>query len=265
MNSRHIGTSCSSVMPQTCSSTRIWVARRGWFARYVPSAVKDLVKEDLELTDSQTSYPTTAFVIVYLLASPIFSALADRFSRVRLIAVGVLLWSAATAGAALATDFWGLMIARSLVGIGEAAYATLSPSILSDHYPPSRRNRILTYFYMAIPIGAALGFVSSSALARIAFAPLVHASAHSAAFGCAASALVPVLVPGCAHASTCVHAAFRCMAHCCISLCAARWQEDTSARSSVGARRFSRAGFRASRWPPPHGASPIRLAARLTR
>lgn len=190
MTSRHIGTSCNSVMPPTW----IWVARRGWFARYVPSAVKDLVKEDLELTDSQTSYPTTAFVIVYLLASPIFSALADRFSRVRLIAVGVLLWSAATAGAALATDFWGLMIARSLVGIGEAAYATLSPSILSDHYPPSRRNRILTYFYMAIPIGAALGFVSSSALARIAFAPLMHATAHSAVLCCAASALVPALV-----------------------------------------------------------------------
>ena len=177
------------------------------------------------------------------------------------------MWSAATAGAALATDFWGLMIARSLVGIGEAAYATLSPSILSDHYPPSRRNRILTYFNMAIPIGAALGFVSSSALARIAFAPLImHASAHSAAFGCAAWALVPALVPGCALCvCTSVHAAFRCMAHCCISLCAARWPEDTSARSSVGARRFSRAGFRASRWPPPHGASPIHLAARLTR
>lgn len=126
--------------------------------RYVPSAVKDLFAGDLHLTDAQTSYPTTAFVVVYMLASPIFGALADRYPRQRLVAVGVGLWSAATAAAAFASGFWSFLVARSLVGVGEAAYATLSPSILSDHYPPARRNRILTLFYLAIPIGSAIGF-----------------------------------------------------------------------------------------------------------
>ncbi len=127
--------------------------------RYVPSAVKELVKVDLHLTDTQTALPLTSFVWVYMLASPIFGALADRVSRPRLIAAGVLLWSLATAGAALCTTFTSFLIARSLVGVGEAAYATLAPAMLSDLYPSDRRNAILTRFYIAIPVGSALGFV----------------------------------------------------------------------------------------------------------
>jgi len=127
--------------------------------RYVPSAVKELVKVDLNLTDTQTALPLTSFVWVYMLASPIFGALADRVSRPKLIAAGVLLWSLATAGAAFCTTFTSFLIARSLVGVGEAAYATLAPAMLSDLYPADRRNAILTRFYIAIPVGSALGFV----------------------------------------------------------------------------------------------------------
>ena len=126
--------------------------------RYVPSAVKDLFKQELHFSDLQTSLPLTAFVIVYMLTSPIFGGLADRRSRKFLIAGGVALWSLATAGAALATGFLSFIFARALVGVGEAAYATISPSLLSDYFPPARRNRILTIFYVAIPVGAALGF-----------------------------------------------------------------------------------------------------------
>ena len=132
--------------------------------RYVPSAVKELVKVDLHLTDTQTALPLTSFVWVYMLASPVFGALADRVSRPRLIAAGVLLWSLATAGAAFCTSFTSFLIARSLVGVGEAAYATLAPAMLSDLYPADRRNAILTRFYIAIPVGSALGFVLGGAV-----------------------------------------------------------------------------------------------------
>lgn len=126
--------------------------------RFVPSAVKDLFKGDLHLTDAQTSLPLTAFIVVYMFASPVFGTLADRMSRRALIAAGVALWSLATAGAALATGFWTFLVARAFVGIGEAAYATIAPALISDFYPPERRNRIMTVFYVAIPVGAALGF-----------------------------------------------------------------------------------------------------------
>ncbi len=126
--------------------------------RYVPSAVKDLFKEDLGMSDAQTSLPLTAFVLVYMAASPIFGGLADRMSRTRLIAAGVALWSLATAAAALANGFLSFFFARALVGVGEAAYATISPALLADFYRPEARNRALTIFYTAIPVGAALGF-----------------------------------------------------------------------------------------------------------
>eukprot|EP00128_Syssomonas_multiformis_P010421 Colp12_sorted_trinity150504_noHs@32073 len=75
--------------------------------RYLPSAVKDLFKKDLDLTDAETSVPLTAFLLVYMVASPIFGYLADHgWSRKKLISVGVIIWSVATGLAAFAVDFW---------------------------------------------------------------------------------------------------------------------------------------------------------------
>jgi MFS family permease len=127
--------------------------------RIIPSTVKDLFKADLKLTDAQTSLPITGFVIVYMLTSPVFGALADKWPRRIIIALGVAIWSLATGGAALAIGFWTFLLARAFVGVGEAAYATISPALLSDFYPPAKRNRIITIFYVAIPVGSALGFV----------------------------------------------------------------------------------------------------------
>ncbi|MCA3011393.1 MAG: MFS transporter [Myxococcaceae bacterium] len=126
--------------------------------RWVPSAVKALFKKDLDLTDAETSWPLTAFVFVYMLASPVFGALAETKNRRVLIAIGVAAWSIATAAAGLAQGFWSLLLTRALVGVGEAAYATLAPSLLADFYPPEKRNRAFTVFYVAIPVGSALGF-----------------------------------------------------------------------------------------------------------
>jgi MFS transporter, Spinster family, sphingosine-1-phosphate transporter len=126
--------------------------------RWVPSVVKDKFKADLHLSDFQTSLPLTGFVVIYMLASPIFGSLADRWPRKVLIAAGVALWSLATGAAALAVGFWSFLLARAMVGVGEAAYATLSPALISDFFAPRKRNRMLTIFYVAIPVGSALGF-----------------------------------------------------------------------------------------------------------
>ncbi len=126
--------------------------------RYVASAVKELFRVDLGFTDTQTSIPFWAFTVVYMLTSPIFSSLADRWPRKVLISAGVALWSLATASAALANGFVTFLLARALIGVGEGAYATISPALISDYYPPERRNRMLTIFYVAIPVGAALAF-----------------------------------------------------------------------------------------------------------
>jgi MFS family permease len=94
-----------------------------------------------------------------MLAAPAFGYLGDRRSRTRPIAIGVALWSLATVWSGLARTYWQLFASRAAVGIGEAAYATISPALLADYYPPAQRGRVFAIFYMAIPVGAALGYV----------------------------------------------------------------------------------------------------------
>jgi MFS family permease len=128
--------------------------------RYVVSAlVESLKKSELRLTDTQAGLLATGFIVVYMLTSPVFGALGDRGRRTLLIASGVGVWSIATALGGLAHSFASLFAARATVGIGEAAYGTISPGLLADYYPQDQRGRVFAVFFSAIPIGSALGFI----------------------------------------------------------------------------------------------------------
>ena len=127
--------------------------------RIIPSAVKAPMMDELKLTGTQSSVLLTGFVWVYMVMSPVFGTLASRMSRKLLVAFGVAVWSLASAAGAFAHDFETMLAARAVVGIGEAAYATIAPAILSDYFPPEKRNRIFTIFYIATPVGSALGFI----------------------------------------------------------------------------------------------------------
>jgi MFS family permease len=94
-----------------------------------------------------------------MLTSPIFGTLGDRRGRPRLLALGVGIWSVATALGGLARNFAGLFAARAAVGIGEAAYGTIAPALLADHFPREKRGRVFAVFFSAIPIGSAAGYV----------------------------------------------------------------------------------------------------------
>jgi MFS family permease len=128
--------------------------------RFVVSAlVESLKRSELAPSDTQLGLLATGFVLVYMLASPVFGALGDRRSRPPLIAAGVLVWSAATALAGFARSFTTLFLARAAVGVGEAAYGTISPGLIADLFPRSARGRVMSVFFAAIPVGSALGYV----------------------------------------------------------------------------------------------------------
>lgn len=110
---------------------------------------------------------TTAFMVAYMLFSPLFGRLGDRWSRWGIVGVAVIVWSLATGGSGLAAGYVMLLITRCLVGIGEAAYGPVAPAMLSDLYPVDHRGRVLAWFYMAIPVGSALGFVIGAQVAEI--------------------------------------------------------------------------------------------------
>src|SRR3954470_24626119 len=127
--------------------------------RQLLPAVLQSIKHDLGFSDSQLGLIAGAFVIVYTITSPIFGSLGDRKKRPPLIALGVGIWSLATALGGLARGFVSLFTARSLVGVGEAAYGTIAPALLSDHFPIEKRGRVFAIFFSAIPIGSAAGYI----------------------------------------------------------------------------------------------------------
>lgn len=126
--------------------------------RYVVAAILEPLGKELHLSDAQLGRLTFVFIAVYMCAAPIFGYLADRFHRPRLISGGVALWSLATIGAAFVHSYGALLLMRSLVGVGEAAYASLGPAMLADGFPESDRAKSFTWFYLAIPVGSAFGY-----------------------------------------------------------------------------------------------------------
>jgi 1-acyl-sn-glycerol-3-phosphate acyltransferase len=106
-----------------------------------------------------------AFMVLYMIGAPVFGRLAERHSRWALVGIGVALWSLASGASGLAATFLGLLLTRCFVGVGEAAYGPVAPTLLSDFYPVEKRGQVLSWFYMAIPVGSALGYVLGGAVA----------------------------------------------------------------------------------------------------
>src|SRR5205809_4169 len=108
----------------------------------VPSLLESIKKSELHPSDTQLFSLVPAFTVVYMLAAPVFGPLGDRRARPPLIALGVLIWSVATALGGFARSYATLFLARATVGVGEAAYGTIAPSLLADYYPRQYRGRV---------------------------------------------------------------------------------------------------------------------------
>src|SRR5581483_6565552 len=108
-----------------------------------------------------------AFAIVYSVAGLFLGTIADRWNRPRLIALGLLVWSAMTAASGLAQSFWQLAAARVFVAVGEATLTPASVAMLSDAFPPRQRSLAAGLYYLGIPLGAGLSLIVAGVLERI--------------------------------------------------------------------------------------------------
>ena len=127
--------------------------------RFVLNAVRTPLANEFGINYGDSGRTVTAFMIGYFVTSPFFGFLGDRFSRKWLIAFGIFVWSVGTVLTGFAGTFEVLLLFRVLVGLGEASYATISPSLISDAFGAEKRNNALTIFYVAIPVGSALGYL----------------------------------------------------------------------------------------------------------
>ena len=134
--------------------------------RYVLPGVQELVKAEFHVSDERLGSLATYFFLTYILAAPLTGWLGDHFPRKPLIVVGALFWSGVNLFTAFVHNFDALLVRHAALGIGEASFGIFGPAVLADFYPPAQRNRALTIFNVAIPVGAAIGYAAGGWLGQ---------------------------------------------------------------------------------------------------
>lgn len=134
--------------------------------RSVLWAVQPLIKDEFKVSDAQIGLLTTTFFWFYMCAAPYIGRLGDRYSRRHIIAVGIMIWSGFTFLTAVTHTFNELMVRHILVGIGEASYASIAPTLVADLFPLEKRGRMLAIFNAGLPFGTAVGYLMGGALGQ---------------------------------------------------------------------------------------------------
>src|SRR5205807_8098598 len=115
------------------------------------------LRDHFHVTDAKLGDLQACLLVVLALASIPFGFLADRFSRKAIIAIGIVCWSVASFAGGLFSIFSYFLIARALVGLGEAAYAPAAQSMISGAFPQERRAFAQAIFAAGMLLGGATG------------------------------------------------------------------------------------------------------------
>src|SRR5215813_12191004 len=126
--------------------------------RNVLFAVQSEVKKEFLLSDAKIGDLTFAFFITYMIAAPLVGWLGDRFPRKIIIVIGIFIWSGFTLLTWFVHDYNQLFFRHSIVGVGDASYATIAPTLIADSFPIPRRGRMLSIFFLGLPVGSAAGY-----------------------------------------------------------------------------------------------------------
>jgi MFS family permease len=135
--------------------------------RTIVSTINQAIKVDLKLSDTQLGLLNgPAFALLYTLLGVPIARLAERYSRVWIITISLLVWSGFTAACGMATTFTQLLALRVGVGIGEAGCSPPAHSLISDYFEPKRRATALAIYAFGIPLGAMIGAAFGGWLAK---------------------------------------------------------------------------------------------------
>ena len=137
-----------------------------FFDRQIIGAVGEPIRVEFGLSDSALGALNTAFTLLYAFVGLPLGKLADKYSRKKILAVGVFVWSLMTAASGLARNFWQIFAMRLGVGVGEATCAPAASSLIGDLFPSDKRGKAMSIFMLGLPVGLALSFAVSGAVAK---------------------------------------------------------------------------------------------------
>ena len=128
--------------------------------RQIINLLVDPIRADLSLSDSEVSFlQGLAFVMPYVLLSIPIGRIVDRANRIRVLIIGILVWTVSCVSCGLARNFWQLGLARVGVGAGEASVTPASWSLLADYFPEEKRALPVSLFLMGPYLGAGLSLI----------------------------------------------------------------------------------------------------------
>ncbi|KAK1877262.1 Protein spinster like 1 [Dissostichus eleginoides] len=132
--------------------------------RFTVAGVLPDIEHFFGINDEKSGLLQTVFICSYMFLAPVFGYLGDRYNRKYIMSVGILFWSLVTLASSYTPKehFWALLLTRGLVGVGEASYSTIAPTIIADLYVKGKRTNMLSIFYFAIPVGSGLGYIVGS-------------------------------------------------------------------------------------------------------
>jgi len=134
--------------------------------RNVLFAVQSDIKKEFLVSDYQIGVLTSSFFFTYMFAAPLVGWMGDRFPRKNIVVFGIVVWSGFTFLTWLVHDYNQLLFRHAIVGIGEASYATIAPTLIADSFPPLKRGRMLSIFFLGLPVGSAAGYFVGGYLAH---------------------------------------------------------------------------------------------------
>ncbi|XP_048413530.1 protein spinster homolog 3-like [Stegostoma tigrinum] len=137
--------------------------------RSIIAGVLDGIQNYFKINDASAGLLQTVFICSYMILAPLFGYLGDRYNRKILMSIGILIWCAVTLAGSFITKsyFWVLVFCRALVGVGEASYSTIAPTIIADLFVDDARTLMISIFYIAIPVGSGLGYILGSGVMRL--------------------------------------------------------------------------------------------------
>ncbi|KAM6983948.1 protein spinster homolog 3 [Tautogolabrus adspersus] len=140
-----------------------------YMERYTIAGVLFNLQKFFNIRDSTAALLQTVFICSFLLLAPLFGYLGDRYNRKYIMIGGLSVWLITAAGSSLVTEslFWLLMLLRAMVGIGEASYSTVAPTIIGDLFTGAQRSVVICVFYIFIPIGSGLGYITGAGMAAL--------------------------------------------------------------------------------------------------
>ncbi|XP_041348231.1 protein spinster homolog 1-like isoform X2 [Gigantopelta aegis] len=165
----HVNSIISNKAAAVTVFTLLFINLLNYMDRFTIAGVLPEVEKYYGIHNTRAGLIQTSFIIVYMLCSPVFGYLGDRYSRKYIMAAGIFFWSGFTLSASFVPKdaFWAFIVLRALVGIGEASYSTIAPTIIADLFAKEMRTKMLMVFYFAIPVGSGLGYIVGSKFAQL--------------------------------------------------------------------------------------------------